>query len=324
MLRIVSSKCAQWLWPVVLAAGSGRRLAALTGATPKQFWRPDGHPSLLEETLARLGRMVKVDRITAVVDRTHVSFLPAAPGRWSVGQLLFQPEDRGTGSGVLFGLTPVLESDPDGIVMITPSDHGIASPDMFCRLVRQVTAVIRSGRASTVVFGAAPTSLGLDYGWIVPGPRIAGLDGMPVHEVVEFFEKPSPAEARRLLLDQGLWSTMIVLARARVLADMYEQHLPGLAELFAEYRSRPEATRRDYLIERYAELEPSDFSRHVLTPARNLAVWAWPAAVGWSDLGTPDRLSQWTAGVYPNGRKPAQRHWGSALLPAHQNAQAAG
>ena len=38
------------LWTVILAAGAGRRLSAVTGGVPKQFWRGLNGPSLLTQT----------------------------------------------------------------------------------------------------------------------------------------------------------------------------------------------------------------------------------------------------------------------------------
>jgi hypothetical protein len=45
-------------------------------------------------------------------------------------------------------------------------------------------------------------------------------------------------------------------------------------------------------------MPPCDFSRDILAPARDLAVVRWPAKVGWTDLGTPARLTEWL------GREP--------------------
>jgi hypothetical protein len=50
-----------------------------------------------------------------------------------------------------------------------------------------------------------------------------------------------------------------------------------------------------FLREWYAELPLSDFSRDVLTPSKNLCLYTWPVEMGWSDLGTPDRMSEWLA-----------------------------
>jgi hypothetical protein len=43
----------------------------------------------------------------------------------------------------------------------------------------------------------------------------------------------------------------------------------------------------------YAMMPPCDFSREILAGARDLAVVRWPAAVGWTDLGTPERVAEW-------------------------------
>jgi hypothetical protein len=35
------------------------------------------------------------------------------------------------------------------------------------------------------------------------------------------------------------------------------------------------------------------------TPARDLSTYVWPASVGWSDLGTPERLRNWQTRAAP-------------------------
>ena len=102
------------LWSVVLAAGAGKRLSNRTGGIPKQFWRPHGGRSLLEETLGRLTPICPAERTVIVVGdqhRKHVRSWPAYPRS---GRVVFQPTGRGTAAGVLVGLLPVLAADPDG------------------------------------------------------------------------------------------------------------------------------------------------------------------------------------------------------------------
>ncbi|MFI5402971.1 MAG: hypothetical protein ACHQ1G_08545, partial [Planctomycetota bacterium] len=42
-----------------------------------------------------------------------------------------------------------------------------------------------------------------------------------------------------------------------------------------------------------ALLPDCDFSRDILAPARDLTVVRWPREVGWTDLGTPERVAEW-------------------------------
>src|SRR6185436_6374908 len=111
------------LWPVVLAAGAGRRLSSVTGGTPKQFWSPDGGPSLVETTLERVAPLGSLERTVVIVDRAHESYVRAVERRWGAANIVWQPGDRGTAAGVLLALTPVLDADPNALVFLTPSDH---------------------------------------------------------------------------------------------------------------------------------------------------------------------------------------------------------
>jgi hypothetical protein len=86
---------------------------------------------------------------------------------------------------------------------------------------------------------------------------------------------------------------MVIAARARTLLDLCREHLPDLTDLFGGALTLPPHSREAYLAERYASLRVADFSRDVLMPAAGLLAYTWPASIGWSDLGTPERLRDW-------------------------------
>lgn len=275
-------------WSIVLAAGAGRRLAALTGGVPKQFWRPDYGPSLLATTLARLAPLAEPERTVVIVDDSHRSHV-ASLSRDIAGTVLFQPTDRGTATGVLMALMPVLEADPNAIVIVTPSDHGVLDDERFRRGVLEAAGVAQSGE-SVVLFGVKPTRANGDYGWIVPECAIGRAGLRPVRT---FVEKPPASMARQLLDSGAVWNTMIVVATAAALRTLYAQFLPELARLFEAALQLAPTDRECFLSSAYPSLRSWDFSRDLLTPARNLLVYTWPEEIGWSDLGTPDRLQSW-------------------------------
>jgi hypothetical protein len=66
-----------------------------------------------------------------------------------------------------------------------------------------------------------------------------------------------------------------------------------VADVFSRALQRAPEARHDFLAAAYAHLAPADFSRDVLTRALGLSAYVWPVALGWSDLGTPDRLDAW-------------------------------
>lgn len=293
------------LWSMVLAAGNGRRLAPVTQGTPKQFWSPLGGRSLLEETLARIAPLAPPARTTVVVDRTHQRYVSSAPRPWATDWLLYQPQDRGTAAGVLLALTPALDRRQDAIALLTPSDHAVCDSDGFRAGVLEAVAVVRAGHVDVVLFGVEAAQPITGYGWITPGPRSHWGSTRPLRHVAAFVEKPAASLARRLLAEGAVWNTMVVVARARALLDLYRTHLPRLAEVFATFQRLPREHRDRFLTEQYARLTPADFSRDLLSVARGLALYTWPQSIGWSDLGTPDRFASWLAPRCDSGRSAA-------------------
>jgi len=256
---------------------------------PKQFFRPSAGDSLLGMTLARVAPLAKPERTVIIVDESHRPLLDDCEVPEGI-KVLFQPADRGTATGVLMALMPVLAAAPDDVVVLTPSDHAVADGDAFRRGVRTAARLAEEKRAVTL-FAVQPSEASTDLGWIIPDHRNA-----PLARVTAFVEKPDQELARRLHKQGAVWNTMVVVGRAADVRSLYEVYLPELATVFDTALSVDnEAARDRFLAQVYPELPPRDFSRDVLERARTLFVYTWPAAIGWSDLGTPERLNDWLA-----------------------------
>jgi len=294
------------IWTLVLAAGAGRRLAEVTGGVPKQFWQDGGGPSLLRQTIDRFTPLAPRARTVVVVDAGHRAHYSAADiGDW-VPDLLLQPLDRGTAAGVLLALMPVLIQEPGAVVVITPSDHGVLNEAVFRSGVLKA-AREAAARDAVVLCGVEPEEAHTDYGWISLGDPF-GANGL--RGVVSFTEKPRREDATRLLASGAVWNTMIIVARARTLWGLYRDQLPGLARSFARAFDLGDAARKAYFENNYSALPMHDFSRDLLTRAEGLSALVWPATIGWSDLGTPQRLSDWHRGA------PARRSGGQVISAA--------
>jgi len=300
------------LWNIVLAAGAGRRLASVTGGIPKQFWSADGGPSLLEDTLARSAVLAPPERTVIVVDRSHRRFVHALPDVERVERVTYQPRDRGTAAGVLLGLSDVIAHAPDATVLIMPSDHGVTERVLFVDSIRAAAAEVDAGRAGVVLFGVAPSRPERDYGWITPVGRSTGTGLRPVSA---FVEKPDAVTAVGLLEAGAVWNTMILVARAQTLLELYRQQLPELTKVFTASRRLDEPARHAFLQAHYDVLPQADFSRDLIGRAGDLFVHTWPVELGWSDLGTPDRLARWCASRAGADVTEQDRTRASALIP---------
>jgi len=276
-------------WKVVLAAGAGRRLQGVTGGVPKQFWRSGGRATLLEQTIDRFDPIAPPSRTVVIVDESQREHIAEGARLHPARTLVVQPQDRGTAAGVLLALTPVLGTRPEAIVILTPSDHGVVDVPGFRERVAQAVQRVRN-RDDIVLFGAVPAAAQPDYGWI--SLRHDGSGGA-FRPVASFVEKPDGAAAARLFRDGAIWNTMVVVARARTLHDLYATLLPGLTALISAVIGLPEALRASYLAAIYRRLPQHDFSRDVLGRAHGLIACVLPRSIGWTDLGTPDRLAAW-------------------------------
>lgn len=287
-------------WSVILAAGQGRRLASVTGGLPKQFWAPKGGRTLLEHTVDRMAHVSPPARMVTVVNQSQRAHAELIAARTSLGRIAYQAGDRGTAAGVLRGLIEVA-APPDALVVLTPSDHGVARSEVFLAGLRDAAREIRLGSTGIVLMAVEPESSSNDFGWIRPAHH-----DRPdrLRRVQAFVEKPSREAAADLLASGGVWSTMVVVARLQALYRLYAAHLPALNDVFRQARAVPADLREAFLADRYPQLPHTDFSRDLLGPAAGLFLYVWPREMGWTDLGTPDRLDAWLRG---RSARPALR-----------------
>jgi mannose-1-phosphate guanylyltransferase len=299
------------LWAVVLAGGEGVRLRPLVRrlygeARPKQFTALVGSRSLLRQVLDRVRLAVPSDHTLVVTLKHHDGYLADALDGAAVRRVMLQPEDKDTAAGVLFPVHWVHRRDPEAIVAVFPSDHFIRISDehAFMEHVADMVDVIREHPGWTVLLGASPSDAEPDYGWIEPGEILAwSPSGEPVSRVRQFLEKPLPREAQLCLEKGWLWNTFVLVVKASRLLQIEADLLPEMHEALLEISRCDQDEIDPGALERaYVRLRKASFSRAILEPCpAGLVVSRLPAAVTWSDWGTPERVvkSLKKAGLLP-------------------------
>jgi mannose-1-phosphate guanylyltransferase len=282
-------------WAVVLAAGDGVRLSALTTdergcVVPKQFCSLNGGRSLLQDALIRARRIVASARVCVIVARQHERHW--RPVLWSLPErnVIVQARNCGTGNGVLLSLLHVLERDRLARVVFFPADHYVRDEATLGEAVSAVTTEDHCERGGVTLVGIEPDDLDPELGYIVPdGPAGVGTRG-----VLRFVEKPTATIARDLIRRGAVWNSFIFSARAESLLELMRSRQPEIvAEMTGAFARRQEqGADIRFLDPLYKNLPLMDFSRHVAEGAEAaLRVSAAPAC-GWTDLGTPRRVVQ--------------------------------
>jgi mannose-1-phosphate guanylyltransferase len=290
---------AQKVWALVLAGGEGKRLRALTmepcgTAVPKQFCSLRGERSLIEEAIDRGAALVDAQRICAIVAAEHRRWWSesAALSRLSADNVIVQPRNRGTGVGILYATLQIAAKDPDAVIVLLPSDHHVDDEGTLREsLVAALQRVLRR-TSGPVLLGLEPDHADTELGYIVPGVR----DSSGGHRVQRFIEKPSVSAARGLVEGGGLWNMFVVAATAQSLVALFQPRFGDLVTqmqtIVAQSRlGSPASIGALNLAQMYQRLPEVDFSRHVLEGQESALRVMRVRPCGWSDLGTPLRVS---------------------------------
>lgn len=279
-------------WTLVLAAGEGSRLRSLTTsstgtAVPKQFCSLFGGPSLLDEALGRARAASDQDHICVVVAAQHRRWWDEALRSLPAANVIVQPQNRGTGNGILLPLLAIVARDPAARVVLLPSDHHVRHEAILAMAMR--TAVVHLDRRPEIAWllGIEPEEADPELGYILP----AGADGGGLLTVSRFIEKPPAEEARELIRAGGLWNAFIVIATAQVLLALFERRVPEILERMRAAIAQ-QSTGANAVTELYERLPLVDFSRDILSGQESVLRVLPVPRCGWSDLGTPRRVAQ--------------------------------
>ncbi len=268
--------------PVLLCGGSGTRLWPLSRKSyPKQFSAIFGDQSLFQATALRFsghGFAAPVIitghdfRFIVVEQLDDVGVSPAA--------VLIEPEGRNTGPAAVAAALQVIKSDPDGLILLLPSDHAISDPAAFRAAVLHGQDLANAGQIVTI--GIAPTRAETGYGWLESGEEIAPS----TYKLRRFVEKPDMATAEKLLADPRYsWNAGVFLAKASTILAAFAEHAPAILD---HVQAAIAAAKGDLGFLRleakaWAKAPADSIDYAVMEKAQNLSMVRFDGQ--WSDLG---------------------------------------
>lgn len=303
---------AHTLHAVILAGGAGTRFWPLSRElSPKQILTVFGDDSLIVQTIKR-AREVMDEKGTinivvgeALLDeiRNHLKACSDLEGIDIT--YIVEPYARNTAAALALAAATVKVNDPNGIVMMLPSDHLCEAGQKWRETI--AAAVARAHAGDLVTIGLKPTRAETGYGYIRKGEEVLrAVEGhnLAAYKVVKFVEKPDEQTAQTYL-DEGdyFWNSGMLVGSARViikqmrLAGSAHQDEEGtfhrgqtasVGETFAD--AGPEAYKWPAMRHIYELLPSIPFDKSVLEVSD--AVSVVPSDLAWSDVGSLTSLEQ--------------------------------
>ena len=268
--------------PVLLCGGSGTRLWPLSRKSfPKQFADLVGDESLFQASARRFTGAGFADPLVVTGDpfRFIVTEQLGEAGIAPAG-ILIEPEGRNTAPAAIAAALFVAARDPEGLVLLVPSDHAVTDPEAFRAAVMQARPAADEGRI--VTFGIKPSRPETGYGWLEAGE--ATHEG--VHALTRFIEKPDRDRAEALFSDaRYLWNAGVFLARATSLIEAFRTHAPEIHDAAAAALAAGSAdlgfTRIDPALWSGVPEDSIDYA--IMEKASNVSVVRFDGH--WSDMG---------------------------------------
>lgn len=279
--------------PVILAGGSGTRFWPRSRrARAKQVLALDGEHTMIQQTLARLLPVGKAEDVWVVtnhlLDKTIAEQLPSV----LPDHILSEPAARNTAPACALTAFLLERSQPDTVIGIFPSDHVVGNVDRFVEILRAGIQVAAKDD-TIVVLGVPPTRPETGYGYIEQGAQVAPVNGIPVHRVKRFREKPDRHTAENFLAAGNfVWNGGIFLWSAQTLVNAIREHVPDMVPFLDKiaFAYGTSAFERVFA-EQYPHCENISIDYAVLErrSAKGEArsnIFCLPADFAWNDLGS--------------------------------------
>ncbi|MWB94480.1 NTP transferase domain-containing protein [Flavobacterium sp. GA093] len=253
---------------VILTGGVGSRLWPLSRKSqPKQYLEIFEGKSLFEMTVERNSHLAHKVMVVGNVENHHLSGKVMDKTKTPYINIV-EATPRNTAAAIAFA---AFASEPEDILIITPSDHIIDKMDDYNNAINE--AISKAQEGFIVTFGIIPTKPETGYGYIESKGD----------KVISFREKPNETTAKDFIARGNfLWNSGMFCFKASVLLDELKQFQP---DIYEKSKLVWESSKEGFL-DFESSMEIPSISIDYAVMERSKKIKVVPAAFSWSDLGS--------------------------------------
>ena len=266
-----------------MAGGVGSRFWPIsTSDYPKQFHDMLGTgTTLIQKTFQRLNKFVPTENILILTNERYNDLVLEQLPMVKQDQVVLEPAMRNTAPCILYAALKIQKMNPNGVMIVAPSDHWIEDEDAFAS---DVTACFDKCEKEDVLctLGIKPTFPNTGFGYI----EFDKCDEEKLKKVSQFREKPDYETAKEFLAQGNfLWNAGIFMWSVKTIVHAFENFQPSQFSLFNNGISCFNTSEeKDFIAKNYPKAENISIDYAILEKSK--AIYVLEAAFDWNDLGT--------------------------------------
>jgi mannose-1-phosphate guanylyltransferase len=270
------------LYVILMAGGVGVRFWPYSrNSKPKQFLDVLGTgKTLIQSTIDRFLPLCPVENIFVVTHEEHAAIVMEQLPQLKAGQVLMEPMRKNTAACIAYASYKIQQINPEAVVVVSPSDHLILGENAFLEIIKKAVDQARADE-KLITLGIKPTRPETGYGYIQ-----YHTEKSFAKKVKTFTEKPELSLAKKFL-ESGdfVWNAGIFIWSVQAIAKAIQLHLPEMAEVFEEVRSRLGTSHeKEAISAAYPQCKSISIDYGVMEKASN--VYVCLGDFSWSDLGS--------------------------------------
>ncbi|MDC8005635.1 mannose-1-phosphate guanylyltransferase [Aureisphaera galaxeae] len=270
-------------YAVIMAGGIGSRFWPVsTSEFPKQFHDMLGTgKTLLQQTFSRLTHDIPSGNVQILTNERYLDLCLEQLPDIDASQVVLEPAMRNTAPCILLSALKIHKENPDGVMIVAPSDHWIEDEDAFRKDVKTCFEACASNDI-LVTLGIHPTFPNTGYGYIESDKE----DDSTLKKVLQFREKPDYETAKQFIAEGNFfWNAGIFMWSVKSIVAAFKELMPEMyAALNEGYTVLNTTEEKGFVDKNYPNVENISIDFAIMEKANNVLVKK--ATFDWNDLGT--------------------------------------
>lgn len=272
---------------VIMAGGGGTRFWPMSRQEmPKQLLNLSGKETMVNETIDRIGQVIKKEDIFIVTNVCQWKpMAEVTKGRIEPKKILAEPAARNTAACIGYAAMEIIKKYGDGVMCVFPADHYIKDEKGFAEILNNAINVAEN-EDKLVTIGITPTFPATGYGYI----EFNKNEDSVAKKVIQFVEKPNLELAKEYVAKGSFaWNSGMFVWRASVILNKFKELLPEVYQCIVKIGDAMGTPDEEKVInEVYPVIPKISVDYGIMEKADNVVVI--DGEFGWNDVGSWDTL----------------------------------